>query len=106
MKRIAMLALALALSACGKSGAEFEGKWAVVSGQPNFMSVERNDNDFIVRLYDSSTPPEKATPMSAVLKDGKLVVSAFAAPTITYVKSTGNLVFSSAMGGYEFKRAK
>lgn len=100
-----MLMLALALSACGKPGTEFEGKW-VVPGQPNYMSVERNDNDFVIRLYDADTPAEKTTPMTAVLKDGKLVVSGFASPTITYVKATGNLVLSSAVGGYEFKRAK
>lgn len=105
MKRIAGVMLALILAACGKPGADFEGKWAVPD-QPFSMTIERNADTFLVKLSDSTKPNEQNPPIPAVLKDGQLVLSTFANPTITYVKSSGTLLMSSSIGGYEFKRSK
>lgn len=105
MKKIAILMLAVVLSACGNNGGEFEGKWVETNDGTSLMSIERNNNEFLVTISDSTEPADAFTPIPATLKDGKLFLERSGA-TVTYVKATKTAVVSSMLAGAEFKRVK
>ena len=106
MKKMATLALALVLAACGNKGSDFEGHWVEVGNGRNLMSIERNNSEYLVHLTDTKRPNDPDVPIPAVLKDGKLVMDRLGSPSITYVKDKDIAVVSSMMGGLSFQRAK
>ena len=105
MKKIAFLIIALVLSACGDNGGEFEGKWVETNGGTSLMSIERNNNEFLVTLSDSTEPSDASTPIPATLKEGKLFLER-SGSTVTFVQATKTAVVSNMLAGAEFKRVK
>jgi hypothetical protein len=105
MKKLAILMLAVALAACAKQGGDFEGKWVGTDNGQTLMAIERNGDQFLVRLSDVRTPKDPAAPIPAELKDGKLLLDRMGA-TVTYAKSSNTAVLNTPMGNVEFKHAK
>jgi predicted small secreted protein len=110
MKKIATLAMAVILAACGNTnnGNEFVGRWVDTDSGASMITIERNDKDFLVITSNPKTPNVRPdAPVPAVLKEGKLVMeSSMGAPTLTYVKAKDNVIFGSVAGSAEYHRVK
>lgn len=108
---VLLLVLTLAIGACAKSGSEYLGKWSDPA-QPNRGSLEvsRNGESYLVIIakpvFGGGKPESVSIP--AVGKDGLLhIQGAFGETTLTYMKASDGLLFSSGMGGStEMKRVK
>jgi hypothetical protein len=105
MKKLAVLMLAVALTACAKQGGDFEGKWIGTDNGRSLMTIERNGDQYLVRLTDTHAPKDPDAPIPAELKDGKLLLERMGA-TVTYAKSSNTAVLNTPMGSVEFKHAK
>lgn len=105
MKKITLVAIALCIVACSDGGSKLEGRWIGTDGGRTLMTVERNNDEYLVRLSDTKLPNNPAHPIPARLQDGKLVMSS-GGSTVTYINATNTVVVSNMLGGLEFKRAK
>lgn len=108
MKKIAILALTLVLSACGNKGPEFEGQWLDTRNGTSLLDIKKNGDEFVIR---SSNPKVRGgspgAPVPAVAKDGKLVLeNALGQPTFSYIAESDTLVFASVAGNEEYRRVK
>lgn len=105
MRKITLVALALFIVACSDDGSKLEGRWIGTDGGRTLMTVERNNDEYLVRLSDTKLPNTPTHPVPASLHDGKLVMSS-GGSTVTYIKATNTAVVSNMLGGLEFKRAE
>jgi hypothetical protein len=107
MKKIAVLIVAIVLSACGSKGNEYLGKWQE-AGKSSLIVIEPNGDGFLVHGENSAKPGiAEGPPQAGVLKDGAIVIQGqISAPTITYVKATDSLILSTFIGSAQLRRAK
>lgn len=110
MKGFAFLAVAAALSACGKQGNEYVGNWEAKQYKNRTVAIERNGDNFVIKATEPSkfkrgTLDTEVKP--AVCKDGMLEVStAFGAMKVSYVKDTDTLLMPTMGGSMEYRRVK
>lgn len=110
MSRLACVAVALILSACGQKGAEFLGTWQCVKYPSRSAQVERNGENFLVKDISPSlfkSGQMDTTVLPATYKDGVLQISgAFGVSNIAYVKATDSLLMPTTGGSLEYDRVK
>lgn len=104
MKKIATLLFSLFLAACGNSNSQLEGNWIGTDNGRTLMTIERNNDEYLVRLKDTKRPNDQNPPVPAILENGKLVMRS-GGSTVTYIKATNTAVVSNVLGGLEFSRA-
>lgn len=89
-----VLALAIALAACSKPGAQFEGKWQNVKKPQEVFEISRNGENFIMELNNKKIP--------ATLNGETLTVKNVFSFDFAHIKATDTL----AGAGEEFKRVE
>lgn len=111
MKRLACVAAALILTACGQKGNEFVGTWQCVKYPSRSAQIERNGDSFLVKdiapsVFKSSEI--KTNVMPAVYKDGVLQLSVGSdTANVGYVEATDTLLMPTAGGSsLEYRRVK
>lgn len=101
---ISAITIMILLVGCGAPGGEYIGKWVNVKSSKNTMKIERNDDNFVIRITERSVRSGKLETenMPATFKDGLLQIQrgSFGPITAMIDKKTGNLI----IGGEEYKR--
>ena len=118
MKNILFVFLVALLSACGRPGADYLGKWQAGDGK-HFVEISQNGDSLLLKITEPaykglfiSQPGNpgntSTTTLPGTIKDGLLKVDGpLGGVTITYVKGSDTLLFPNFMGGNtEYKRAK
>ena len=108
--RLACIAVALILSACGQKGTEFVGTWQCVKYANRSAQIERNGDNFLVKdITPSMFTHDKmeTNVLPAVYKDGVLVVlGGFGTANVGYVKASDTLLMPTIGGSLEYHRVK
>ena len=115
MKNILFVFLVALLSACGRPGADYLGKWQAGDGK-HFVEISQNGDSLLLKitepaykgLFISQPGNTSTTTLPGTIKDGLLKVDGpLGGVTITYVKGSDTLLFPNFTGGNtEYKRAK
>jgi hypothetical protein len=107
---IALLTVAVALSACGGEGKEYVGSWQAKEHAKHSAVIERNGDSFIIKITEPSIVERgksDTVAIPAVYKDGMLEVSnGFGTSKVSYVKDTDALLMPTMGGSIEYRRVK
>jgi hypothetical protein len=109
MKKIAVIMIAIVLTACGDNGSEYVGKWARKDNPKLTAEIARNGDSFIIKQTDYAifTPGLKTTNIPATFKDGLLQVqTGMGSANISYVKDRDTLLWPTIGGSTEYQRSK
>ena len=111
MKGLSYAAIAIVLSACGqKSGTEFVGSWQAKEQSSHQAVVERNGDNFLIKITKPSVFPRgkiETQVVPAVYKDGMLEVAGNSGTSrLSYAKDTDTLVVPTMNGSMEYRRVK
>jgi hypothetical protein len=110
MKGFAFLALAAALSACGRPGKEYVGTWQAKEHTNRSAEIGRNGDNFVIKVTSPSFVQSGKTEtnvVAATYKDGMLEFSnGFGTSKVSYVKATDTLLVPTMGGSMEYRRVK
>lgn len=110
IKGFAFLAVAAALSACGKQGNEYIGNWEAKQYKNRTVAIERNGDNFVIKSTEPSMFKRgqlDTDVIPAAYKDGMLEVSTgLGAVKVSYVKDTDTLLMPTMGGSMEYRRVK
>jgi hypothetical protein len=111
MRTLSYVAVAAILSACGgQKGAEFVGSWQAKEHANRQAVVERNGDNFVIKVTEPAMYPRgkvETTAVPAAYKDGMLEVAAGSGTfKLAYVKATDTMLMPTMGGSMEYRRVK
>lgn len=104
-----LLAVTLLALGCGKTGAEYLGKWQNTKNKNDQFEIVRNGDNFLVtKIKNGGFGKPSHNTLACVLRDGILEsTGGFGTVTLTYVKATDRITTPGVFGSsIEYERVK